>query len=472
MSHGNGVCSAPINTDDVSAVTGTASHDVATLCTSDKIKKFNKNKPYRGTQPEVKSRTVDNAANETGKYLGSRGATSDFPVYWGMQYPMNTAGQNSSGRASSNLLELCYDCCLPAASKHPNFEYMKPVLGTDFCRLDDFVGYNHNAEAFLDAGVMGAEPGDYAAATIRINKYDNDKLRVYALIPSDSSGFEFKDLIPEADRYYLVAEFYITAMWVYKSIGVPFKVVKAPVSLGAAAAMIITLDIPISEILSAGNLGTTTDVSFYVCVGFNKYSGSTAAGSAAFIAPWPQQKRKCATLVTVMQGSPWHITIQQYALPVPTPTASSYMNFPTTETVLTSSTLFFKTQFYNGGQNPVTIYTEGGPANSLMFRAFTVGGNYDNPEYLIGGDSNQGHFADGGTATMGAHRKMKVGLNPDVSSTVNNVTIPAGQTETLYFKVESLVPRGNTSEIRFEVSNDGGASWAETGSVVARFKRN
>ena len=176
-------------------------------------------------------------------------------------------------------------------------------------------------------------------------------------------------------------------------------------------------------------------------------------------------------MVTVLQGSPWYITIQQYALPNPT-SASSYKNFPTTETILTSSTLFFKTTFQNNGTNSVTIYTDGGPANSLMFRAFAVGGNYDNPDYQTGSDNNMGHLAEGGTGYIGAKRKMKVGTEVDVSSTASNVTIPAGQSRTLYFKVENLIPRGNTTQIFFEVSNDGGASWAVTGDVVARFKRN
>lgn len=483
MPHANGVIYSTtdsngnkigINTDDVNAVIGVASHDVATLCLSTKVNKWNKNKPYRGTQPEVKSRTVDNAANETGKYLGSRGSgtTTGFPCYWGMRYPMNTAQQNASGNPRSNLLELCYDVARPTTSGHPNYEYMKPVVGTDFCRLDDFDGYYHNAGPFLDAGVTGAVPGNGIPATIKISKYDSNKLTVYAIIPSDSYGFVFPDIIPEADSYYLVAEFYRTDMWVSKSNAVPAKTVKSSVSLAQATGMSISFDVSISEILSALGLSTTVDVSFYICVGFNKYSGSgTAAGSAAFIAPWKSSAQKCATLVTVQQGSPWYITIQQYAL---NPTApSSYKNFPTSEEDLKSnSTLFFKTLFQNNGANAVTIYTEGGPANSLMFRAFAVGGNYDNPDYLIGGDGNQGHMEAGGSGTMGARRALKVGTEYNVSSTVNNVTIPAKSSMTLYFKAESLIPKGNTSMIMFEVSNDGGASWAQTGDVTARFYRD
>lgn len=471
MGHANGVITAPVNTDDVSTVIGVASHDVATLCTSDKVNKWNKDKPYRGTQPEVKSRTVDNATNETGKYLGSRGSgtTTGFPCFWGMRYPMNTAQQNASGKARSNLLELCYDTTYLPSPKHPNYEYMKPVLGTDFCRLDDFVGYSHSAGAFLDAGVAGATTGSYES-TMAINKFSDSKLKVYAIIPSDSYGFEFKDLIAEAESYYLVAEFYRTDMWVNKSEATPAKVVKSSESL-ALAGMSISFEVPISEILSALGLSTTVDVSFYVCVGFNKYSGSTAAGSAGFIAPWGGFSKKQATKVTVQQGSPWYITIQQYALPNPT-SASSYKNFPSSETVLTSSTLFFKTLFQNNSQSPVTIYTSGWLANSLMFRAFAVGGNYDNPDYMIGSGGNQGHFEAGGSGTMGARRIMKVGLEPDVSSTVNSVTIPAGQSWPVYFKAEDLVPKGNTTQIFFEVSNDGGASWALTGDVTALFKRN
>lgn len=48
MGHANGIITAPVNTDDISATLGVASHDVATLCTSDRINRWSKYKPIRG----------------------------------------------------------------------------------------------------------------------------------------------------------------------------------------------------------------------------------------------------------------------------------------------------------------------------------------------------------------------------------------------------------------------------------------
>ncbi len=42
MGHNNGVITAPVNTDDVSAVLGANSHDVATLCSHERINKWSK----------------------------------------------------------------------------------------------------------------------------------------------------------------------------------------------------------------------------------------------------------------------------------------------------------------------------------------------------------------------------------------------------------------------------------------------
>ena len=46
MGHANGIITAPVNTDDISATLGVASHDVATLCISQKVNKRSRFKPY------------------------------------------------------------------------------------------------------------------------------------------------------------------------------------------------------------------------------------------------------------------------------------------------------------------------------------------------------------------------------------------------------------------------------------------
>lgn len=460
--HSNGVISAPVNTDDIRAVIGENSHDVGTLGRSSKVNKFNKDKPYRKTTQAVPSRTVDNYANGTGKYLGNRGESTGFPVFWGMRYPMNTAQQNASGNARNNLLELCWDVARPAASSHPNYEYQKPVANVDFCSEDDFDGYNHNAGAFLDAGVAGAEPGNGQPAKLTINKFSDSKLVVWATIPSDSYGFEFKDLIPEADYYYLVAEFYVTSMWVQKSNGVPCKVVKSAVSLGKATGMSISFEVPISEILSAAGLPTNTTAYFYVCVGFNKYYGNTVQGSSAFIAPWVSSKHKCATYVTVQQGSPYVVSFTQYAWAG----SNTYQNFPSYAVNAQSDTMKFKASISNNSTSVMKIYGRNNQiAGGRLFRARAIG------SYGAYANSNTNHTSAGGDNSNGAWRVMKVATNSDMSSNVDNITINPNTTVTLYFQADNLLPFGYTTGIVIEVSMDGGATWATTGLHTCYFNR-
>lgn len=466
-----------INTDEIGAVLSVASHDVGTLGRSAKVNKWNKNKPYRRTTPEVPSRTVDNATNGTGKFCGNRGQATGYPVYWGMRYPMNTAQQNPSGYSQNTLLEICYYVGMQAGvqTNYQNYVYQKPVVDVDYCSEDDFDGYNQNAKAFLDAGVTGASVGTMVGTTstskLTINKYDDTKLFIYAIIPSDSHGFAFKDLIPEPDKYYLVAEFYKESQWTANSVKssttAPFHVAYSENKSLDTTDPSIQFDVPLSTLWQ--KLGNpNSDFTFYVCIGFNKRSGSGWASGAAFVAPWDYTNYKCATKVTVYKDSPWVITIQGYTPPKATVTESSYVAFSTTNINANFDSILFKTSFYNGGLNSVTIYTDPN-VSGLAFRAFASGnyGQYHN--------DNGGHLSAGGSDTQGAPRALKVGFLPNVSSTQNNVTIGSKATETVYFKLkdtnQGLLPYGNTTAIIFQVSNDGGSTWSTVGMVACNFTR-
>lgn len=475
MGHGNGHCSAPINTDDVSTVIGVASHDVATLCISGKVNKFNKDKPYRGTQPEVKSRTVDNATNETGKYLGSRGSgtTTGYPCFWGMRYPMNNATQNPSGSAKNNLLEICYFVGVRQGftTNYQNYTYQKPVVGTDFCRLDDFVGYYHNNAAFLDAGVSGAEPGSSAVAKLSMNKFDNSVLGIYAIIPSNSVGWQFKDIIAEPDRYYLVAEFYKWEQWdettAKSSTAAPFHVAWLNTAAGSLnnTNMSIYFEVPLSTIFSKGNFGSLSFINFYVCVGFNKRNQANTAWESGqgFVAPWVGNALRCATKVTVSTDSPYIVNFLKWAWVG----SDTYSDFPTTAINSSNASMKFQATITNNGQNALNIYGLGStPSNGLLFRARAFG------SYGAYHDYNGGHLSAGGTDMQGAARIMKLGTQPGMGSTVSNITIPAnGQPQTVYFQADDLLPYGYTTSIAIEVSNDNGATWATTGLKNCYFNR-
>lgn len=475
MGHTTYLITAPVNTDDVGAVYNSTSHDVATLCLLSSINKWNKDKPYRGTQPEVKSRTVHNGTNETGMYLGSRGSgtTTGFPCYWGMRYPMNTAQQNASGVTKNTLLEICHYVAQRSGvgGNYQNYVYQKPVVGTDFCRLDDFVGHNRSAGAFLDAGVAYAEPGTATTAKLSINKFDEAKLSIYAVIPSNSYGFEFKDLIPDPERVYLVAEFYKETQWNettakgQTSASNPFYTAWLNTAAGrlSTTGNVIQFDVPLSTILLQGGFSTSSNANFYVCVGFNRRNVANTEWvyGEGFIAPWNFGSIKCATKVTVYQGSPYVVAFLKYAWS----TSNTYNDFSTSVTVAQSDTMKFQATITNNGQNPLVIRGLGSTqSNGLLFRARAFG-NYR--DYSA---QNGGHTSAGGTDTQGAPRVMKIGTLASMGSNVDNISIPAdGKPHTVYFQADNLLPHGHTSTIEIMISNDNGATWGITGMKNCNF---
>lgn len=115
MGHANGRITAPVNTDDISATLGVASHDVATLCTSDRINRWSKYKPIRGG-----SYTPLPAA-------GFAGTTED--INNGIIFGMRAATRSSR-------LDDIHGC---------DFSYAGKPGDNDWKRMTDFVGYDHNA---------------------------------------------------------------------------------------------------------------------------------------------------------------------------------------------------------------------------------------------------------------------------------------------------------------------------------------
>lgn len=472
MGHANGVITAPVNTDDVSAVINVPSHDVATLCLSSSINKWNKDKPYRGTLPSLYSRIVNNYANQTGVYLGCRGADQNaFPVYWGMQYPMNNAAQNNSGRASEYLIEMCYDICNNTGN-HPNFNYVRPVVGTDFCRLEDFMGYNHKAGPFLEAGVAGQEPGT-SYATLNINQFSSNSVTAYASIPSGSYRFILRDLIPEPNYYYLAIEFYIyntTTVWKKNSTATPFLRRLSTYSLDNTPYPYLLISVKLADILQAGVAAGVwsndeTNKQFIACVGLVKINQSEQVQSGqSFVAPWDSLKQRCATLVSATFGSPYDISIQKYFFATTSsakPTSdSSYSTFPTSkQNISVDGALYLKLSIYNSSNSSVTIGNLGtsGMTTGFRFRAYAVGGGYGN--YSPNENAQNG--------SIGKERdSTQAGLNADTTSSSTSLTIPSKQSKTLYVRFNNLFPFGDTTTINIKISNDNGSTWRQSGSVT------
>lgn len=159
MSHANGKITAPVNTDDVSATIGVASHDVATLCSSTKINPFAKYKPC---VPKVDTpiTLTDSQRKDVAWGMGN------IPYY-------------------NNLLSLAKNEPPVNGWKTNYFTHEAPVPGTNFCRLDDFVNYWHDARPFI---------GKFEEESIPVMSGTNSHRLVFPAAPQDTKQMQIWDL--------------------------------------------------------------------------------------------------------------------------------------------------------------------------------------------------------------------------------------------------------------------------------------
>ena len=117
MSNSNGVISAPVSIDDVKAVLGESSNDLATLCTSSNINMWSKYKPVRLATnfPDLSGTWYRADDGDLGIQIGKGATTNLGTLYAGASFTYKRPGGGSS----------------------------QPY------RLGDFVGYNQNAKPFL-----------------------------------------------------------------------------------------------------------------------------------------------------------------------------------------------------------------------------------------------------------------------------------------------------------------------------------
>ena len=497
MSVSNGLVSAPITIAEMYSLLGlgtaqsNGAHDLAYLCGNShgKICKWSRCKPVRGTNPfgtdfdPGTGTTPGNATDKTGIYAGNRGQAAGKPIYWGMEYPMNTAEQNYCRKATGNLIQLCYDVVAMSGGNHSNFIYRPPVAGTDYSRLADFDGYRHNNAQFLDAGVAGAAAGINAKpATMSVNRYDDVNVPFYALIPADSVGWMFRYLIPEPNEYYFVVELYKTADYESVTGGdfstkVPFAVFAPKTTLYATTGMGIRIEVPLSVIETLGGL-TANNYNFIACVGFNRVKSSAtktdkgsyyqitpanayaAANGAAFIAPYSLSAQRCVTKITVTKASPYIANMLQYALT----TSTAYANFPSAETRISSDSLRFKVRFDNNANSTAYLDSQTQKAaGHITLRAIAYGSFDRIPQ-------NMGYISED-DYSRSKPIPLKISDQPAASPEKNSWAMAAKSKTTLYAQANALIPYGTTSSIVIEVSNDGGKTWNTTGTVTAYFRR-
>lgn len=161
--------SAPLGLQEVYNVLGVNKsgtyYDVGYICGNahGRINKWSKKKPIRYAQPgeltdaQFKGTTSDNNAG----------------IYYGLQVA------SSAGR-----LGQLHDA---------GWQYLPPRPGTDWCRLTDFNGYDHNAKPTLNADYTGANPciynvdGQFSASIVYNNTGNTTGVDVGQMLPGNVS---------------------------------------------------------------------------------------------------------------------------------------------------------------------------------------------------------------------------------------------------------------------------------------------
>ena len=165
MGHSNGKITAPVSLHaDVYPVLGltkTVTYDTGWVCSNShgRINKWSKKKPIRYAQPgeltdaQFKGTTADNVQ--------------------GIYYGLKVASQ-------AGLLGQLHSV---------NWDYLPPRPGTDWCRLTDFNGYDHNAVPTLNGMYTGGNPCYY-------NTERNFTVSITYNKSSNTTGVDIADMLP------------------------------------------------------------------------------------------------------------------------------------------------------------------------------------------------------------------------------------------------------------------------------------
>lgn len=194
MAHSNGRITAPVNTDDVKDTIGENSHDVGTLCLSNKINRWSKYKPVEYPSP-------DSVTNYWQGTDGKNGLHIDL---------------NADNTFTNDFVRSFYN-------NPDNWGYVHPQ---GFLRLTDFDGYNHNCIPFIASRskgqpiekILGGTTGS-GVVTVDVGvdfprDFDNDG------IPLDLTGnltiddFNLKD---ENNSSYCLKDGYLSAILAFQT---------------------------------------------------------------------------------------------------------------------------------------------------------------------------------------------------------------------------------------------------------------
>lgn len=482
MGHANGNITAPVNTDDVSSVLGVSSHDVATLCTHEKVNKWSKHKPVRGESPA----DYDTWTRDTGNIR----ATSGYPIRWGMELPFNTQQQLNISSITTGLKWLkplawraAHRTNATSEGNVRNYVYKKPVLGTDFCRLTDFVGYWHTATEAWSVGVAGAtdkgtQP-NYDGSTgtdLAVDTFDTSTLDFYIGTTVDAD-IKFHDIF-DIQGYRFFIELYLNDASVSSDSDVPNAVIVSTQDLTALGTWGIRFSIPVGTVATKCGITYGTGVQKIVAVlGVNRFGDvpplteektqdnkglgyawlsstyyNTIAEGVGSIPPWSKTHKPFICDIEFRSYSKISLWPTKYAKPAATET---YYDMPTTAKSLGADGIKFKMTVHNKG---TTAFTFNNPQNKFQIQAR---GNFKT--------SDPSYEAMCLNPFEGKWKEAKFYTDPDCTN-ASQVTVNGGTYKyDIYMECRGFIPIGEVNAFTMRVSTDGGVNYVITASFSGLF---
>lgn len=247
MGHANGIITAPVNTYDVVATLGENSHDIGALCSSERIRPWSKFKP-----------TVFDSVAGGGDYWKGDDGKCGFII------EMDTSPYYTS--YTGETIRSFYN-------NRNNWKYNPPspyiydnagnIIGgrEDWCRLADFVGYNHNCVQMLQSMIKKGRflkvplSGGVVSLTVKINRTEDIDTEGGAIdLQNNLSIKDFYCEDPGASGFYL-KDCYLAAVLAFQENN-PIEVGFGQVGYDAVTATRVAA-VPLSN--TNGNIITITD---------------------------------------------------------------------------------------------------------------------------------------------------------------------------------------------------------------------
>lgn len=200
MGHSNGIISAPVNTDDVRLTIGENSHDVATLCLSDKINKAALFCPRYVGVPNLQLNVNGSFSASALNYIRQlNNVRQNYTIGpYGVCIPNLQLGNFAQGDSTS------YDRVFSCARSswyiaRPNAATgTLPVASTSYKTLDHFVGYDHYAQI----------TNPVATASVSVTATGDKQISVVFSVPSaDGTTLSISNLFGGGGWYFGVIVF-------------------------------------------------------------------------------------------------------------------------------------------------------------------------------------------------------------------------------------------------------------------------